>query len=86
MYSVQENILVPFFSILNDIKEPYNQIRQILPSSYLHNGYIDIMKTSILEKNTISGNSIYPYIMNESDTIDIDNINDWKNAEKKNIN
>lgn len=82
MYTVEENVLTPLFPIINDIKEPYNQCRQILPSSYLHNGYIDIMKTCILENNTISGNSIYPYIMNENDTIDIDNINDWKKAEK----
>jgi N-acylneuraminate cytidylyltransferase len=82
MYTVQENILTPLFSIINDIKEPYNQCRQILPASYLHNGYIDIMKTCILENNTISGNAIYPYIMSEIDTIDIDDINDWKKAEK----
>jgi CMP-N,N'-diacetyllegionaminic acid synthase len=83
MYTINEDKtnLIPLFDNINNIKEPFNQCRQFLPKTYLHNGYIDIIKTSILKDNTISGKNIYPYIMDKNDTIDIDNINDWNKAE-----
>tara|TARA_B100001094_G_scaffold287764_1_gene303518 strand:+ start:82 stop:792 length:711 start_codon:yes stop_codon:yes gene_type:complete len=79
----KNNNLKPLFKQINNIDEPYNQCRQILPKTYLHNGYIDILKTSIIDKGTISGDHIYPYIMSKEDIIDIDNENDWINAIKK---
>lgn len=82
MYNIKDDKLEPLFSSIDNIKEPYNQCRQILPKTYLHNGYIDILNTDILEFNTISGNVIYPYIMNKYDTIDIDTQEDWNRAEK----
>lgn len=78
MYTLTENTLVPLFKKVDDIDEPYNQCRQILPKCYLHNGYIDIFNTSILETETISGEKIYPYVMNKEDTLDIDEAKDWK--------
>ena len=78
MYTLTENTLVPLFKKVDDIEEPYNQCRQILPKCYLHNGYIDIFNTSILENATISGERIYPYLMNKEDTLDIDEAKDWK--------
>ena len=76
-------MLKPLFTKIDDIIEPFNQCRQVLPKSYLHNGYIDIFKTSILKNNTISGNNIYPYIMDKQDCIDIDSLEDWNNALNK---
>lgn len=73
-------MLQPLFKEVGEIKEPYNQCRQALPKCYLHNGYIDILKTSILERGTISGDRIYPYIMRPDDCIDIDTLMDWKKA------
>lgn len=78
MYTLTENTLVPLFKKVDNIDEPYNQCRQILPKCYLHNGYIDIFNTSILENATISGERIYPYVMNKEDTLDIDEAKDWK--------
>ena len=82
MYIMKDNILMPLFSTLevngNIIIEPYNQCRQLLPETYLHNGYIDILKPYLLLEDKISGNKIYPYIMNKEDTIDIDTLEDWK--------
>lgn len=73
MYSLNNNdTLTPLFNELNDIKEPYNQARQLLPKCYLHNGYIDILNANILNNNTISGNRIYPFIMSADNNIDID--------------
>ena len=82
MYLLEDNKLNPIFKNYKNIKEPYNQCRQILPTTYLHNGYIDILKTEILNNNTISGNKILPYIMKDSDNIDIDFIDDWNKSEK----
>jgi len=80
MYSIQNNTLVPLFKKVNDIDEPYNICRQTLPETYLHNGYIDIFNTDIIKKDTISGDKILPFLMKQTDTIDIDSISDWNKA------
>jgi len=82
MYTIQNNTLNPLFNEVNSIKEPFNQCRQILPKAYLHNGYIDIYKTSVIKNGILSGKKIYPYIMSKKDTIDIDTGEDWKKAEE----
>lgn len=76
MYSLNDDKLIPLFNVINNIQEPYNQPRQILPQCYLHNGYIDILNTSILNENTISGKNILPFIMDEKNNVDIDNVKD----------
>jgi len=76
MYTLNNNILNPLFNEINNIQEPYNKPRQILPQCYLHNGYIDILNTSILNENTISGKNILPFIMEKNDNLDIDVISD----------
>lgn len=81
MYRVtNENILEPLFKNVinnkNTIIEPYNECRQKLPPTYLHNGYIDILNTSIVENGTISGNKIYPYVMSNVEIHDIDTSKD----------
>lgn len=86
MYNITDKILVPLFTEVNDIKEPYNQPRQILPKCYLHNGYIDIIKTETIYKyKDVSGNTIYPYVMNPSECDDIDTIEDLINSSNKKI-
>ena len=80
MYRVENNgtLLQPLFKEVAGITEPYNQCRQVLPQCYLHNGYIDILKTSLLERDTISGDRIYPFVMLPEDNIDIDTEKDMK--------
>ena len=73
--------LVPLIQHYKNMSEPYNQARQLLPPCYLHNGYIDIMKNETIKKNSLSGNNIYPYVMNSEDNIDIDTLDDWKRGE-----
>lgn len=72
MYTIHNNCLIPyFFPFYQNIKEPYNMPRQMFETSFVHNGCIDILKTScILEKKSISGNLIYPVIMDENNDID----------------
>ena len=82
MYRIEGNDLVPLFTEVNGIKEPFNQCRQNLPNTYLHNGYIDILNTEIVSKNKISGERIYPYLMSKDDYHDIDYEEDFKEVEK----
>ena len=78
MYKIEKNILEPLFNNIGDIEEPYNKCRQVLPETYLHNGYIDIIKTStIINKESVTGDKIYPYIMNSDELNDIDTVKDW---------
>ena len=83
MYKItNKTLLTPLFKSVDNIKnEPFNQCRQNLPKTYLHNGYIDIVKVSLLEKNIISGEKIFPFVMDKNATIDIDTEDDWKKAE-----
>ena len=82
MYRIENEELKPLFKEVNGIKEPYNQCRQNLPNTYLHNGYIDILNTNIIEKGEISGDKIFPYLMTGDEYHDIDYEEDFKEVEK----
>lgn len=84
MYTVHDqSYLKPLFNEYNDIKEPYNHCRQRFPQTYLHNGYVDVIRTNtILNAKSVTGSNIYPYIMTKDEYHDIDTLEDWKNAEK----
>ena len=86
MYNIKDDRLVPLYDKVNNISEPINQCRQLLPKAYLHNGYIDIFNTDITKNKTISGKNIYPYLMKKNDTIDIDTYEDWVKAENTKFN
>lgn len=87
MYIINNNILEPFKNKNNNLIEPHNEARQLLNDTYLHNGYIDIIKTNtIINLNSISGVKILPYIMSSNENNDIDTLNDFKKSLKKNIN
>ncbi len=93
MYHITDGKLVPFFKEFNGIKEPYNTLRNFFPDDmskyytegqkqntrYLHNGNIDIFNAKLIKVGSISGETIYPYIM-EEEMIDIDTEEDWERA------
>ena len=84
MYQITENNLVPLYYSVNGLKEPYNLGRQQLPNTYLHNGCIDIVKTSVIEEmNSVSGKRILPYVMSSENDGDIDYWDDFKREEKR---
>jgi N-acylneuraminate cytidylyltransferase len=84
MYYIEDNILTPYIKLHSSFDEPYNQARQNFPNTYLHNGCIDIVKTDvIINKNLLSGDKIYPFIMKDSEIDDIDNIKDFIKSENK---
>ena len=41
---VEGEVLVPLFDKVGDVVEPYNACRQSLPTTFMHNGCIDIFK------------------------------------------
>jgi len=80
MYFIKDKYLIPFMDD-GRFKEPFNQARQYFPNTYLHNGCIDIVKTKVIkESNLLSGRDILPYIMDEDEINDIDDINDFFNS------
>jgi len=64
------------------IAEPYNAPRQLLPPVYWQTGHIDAIRTSsILSKRSLTGDIIYPVIIDSRYTVDIDNLGDWARYE-----
>ncbi len=64
------------------VDEPYNAPRQALPQTYWQTGHIDAIRVStILKKNSLSGDVILPLHMDPRYAIDIDTLRDWQLAE-----
>ena len=64
------------------IHEPYNAPRQILPPVYWQTGHIDAIRTStIVDKESLTGNAIYPLVIDPKYTVDIDTPADWEKYE-----
>ncbi len=60
------------------IAEPYNAPRQILPPVYWQTGHIDAIRVStITSKKSLTGDVIYPLVVDSKYTVDIDNLSDW---------
>ena len=56
--------------------------RQELPEAYIQNGSVDVIwAKTILEKNSMSGDIIVPFVMEEWESINIDNEIDFLLAE-----
>lgn len=71
-------------SVMNNtgINEHYNQPRQKLPATYFQNASVDVIRTStILQKNSLTGDKILGYVMHEE--FDIDNEEDLERAQQK---
>ena len=77
MYYIHNETLIPYFKTFDGLVEPYNMPRQLFNTTYVHNGCIDIIKTStLINYKSMTGNKIYPYIMNENNDIDsLDDLN-----------
>lgn len=68
--------------IKDEFDEPYNMPRQKLPPTYWQTGHIDVIRTStILEKQTMTGDVILPLVLDPAYTIDIDTARDLARAE-----
>jgi YrbI family 3-deoxy-D-manno-octulosonate 8-phosphate phosphatase len=67
---------------VDGISEPYNAPRQVLPSVYWQTGHIDAIRIStITQKKSLTGDVIYPLIIDPKYTVDIDTLSDWAKYE-----
>lgn len=67
---------------LSGVDEPFNAPRQSLPPTYWQTGHIDVIRPRIiLDKNTMSGKRILPYLIDPRFTVDIDTPFDWQRYE-----
>ncbi len=64
------------------IAEPYNAPRQILPPVYWQTGHIDAIRAlTVSQKKSLTGDVIYPLMIDPIYTVDIDNLSDWAKYE-----
>jgi len=78
-----DGILQPLGTELGIVHEPYNQPRQALPEVYWQTGYVDAAwSDTMLLKNSMTGDSILPLIIDPSEWVDIDSPDDWARAER----
>lgn len=81
MWQIKNNELIQLIKHKNS-KESHSIPRQLLPIVYWQNGYIDIIKSSvILNKKSITGNKILPYLIKEK-IFEIDYPEDIVNVER----
>ena len=67
---------------VDGIAEPYNAPRQSLPPVYWQTGHIDAIRVStIRSKKSLTGDVIYPLLIDPRYTVDIDNLSDWAKYE-----
>ena len=68
---------------IDGLPEAYNVPRQKLPKTYWQTGHIDVIRRqTILEKHSMSGDTIFPVVIKPVFAIDIDTPLDWKRAER----
>ena len=67
---------------VDGIAEPYNAPRQLLPPVYWQTGHIDAIRVStIKQKRSLTGDVIYPLVIDPRYTVDIDTLSDWAKYE-----
>jgi N-acylneuraminate cytidylyltransferase len=67
---------------MDGIAEPYNAPRQILPPVYWQTGHIDAIRdATISQKKSLTGDVIYPLLIDPKYTVDIDTLPDWAKYE-----
>ena len=67
---------------VSGIDEPYNAPRQSLPQIYWQTGHVDAIRTeTIISKASMSGETVYPLVIDPQYTIDLDNLADWARYE-----
>lgn len=68
---------------IDGLPEAYNIPRQKLPETYWQTGHVDVIRRkTILEKQSMSGDTIFPVVIKPEFAIDIDTHLDWKRAER----
>ncbi len=80
-FNGEDKPLKPLLGV-EGIPEPYNAPRQILPPAYWQTGHIDAIRIStITQKNSLTGDVVYPLMIDPKYTVDIDTLSDWAKYE-----
>jgi len=80
MWRVEENRMVPLLQ--TEFDEPYNMPRQKLPSTYWQTGHIEVIRyETIMQRHSMTGDHILPYIIDSRYAIDLDTLEQWAFAE-----
>lgn len=80
-FAGDEKPLTPLLTV-EGIAEPYNAPRQVLPPVYWQTGHIDAIRiATISEKKSLTGDVIYPLVIDPKYTVDIDTLSDWAKYE-----
>jgi len=67
---------------VDGMPEPYNAPRQSLPLVYWQTGHIDAIRIStIAGKHSLTGDVVYPLVIDPRYTVDIDTLADWARYE-----
>jgi YrbI family 3-deoxy-D-manno-octulosonate 8-phosphate phosphatase len=78
----EEKPLTPLLMVEN-VFEPYNAPRQVLPRAYAHTGLIDAIRpATILAQNSMTGKTILPVLFDPVYDVDLDTSDDWRRAEQ----
>lgn len=81
MWKIENNLLEPLLEW--DRPEPYNTARQLLPKVYWQTATLDIFwRKTVFDKESLTGDTIIPLLIDEKIAIDIDNEIDLLVAEK----
>ncbi len=83
MWRIENHRLMPFIDGADyGLREAYNMPRQKLPSAYIQNGSVDVIRaTTITEKGSMTGDIIIPLVMKENESVNIDTEMDFLIAE-----
>ena len=81
-YIAEDGSLEPILTV-KGLNEPYNSPRQALRSTYWQTGHIDVIRrATIMDKRSMSGNVIFPVMIDPAYSIDIDTSLDLERAER----
>lgn len=82
MWQFEGDRMLPFMPHLTMADEQFNQPRQALPPAFIQNGSVDVVRREvILEKNSMTGSVILGMIMDELDSVNVDQEEDFLMAE-----
>jgi N-acylneuraminate cytidylyltransferase len=80
-FAGKDHPMKPLLAV-DGIAEPYNAPRQMLPPVYWQTGHIDAIRLSAIKvKKSLTGDVIYPLVIDPRYTVDIDNLSDWAKYE-----
>lgn len=79
----EDGMMTPFLpESFTGIKDAPRLRRQDLPPAYRHNGAVNVIApATILEKQSMNGERVKPYVMGEAGAINIDTLRDFSLAE-----